>query len=241
MKYSRSSSKFTGSAAFYIIIAVCLLIIGGASWFALSNYNNKVTDKDDQSESQLNSDNLNDKAKEYKDKTSSYIESIPKADDSAAADDVAKSVTDEPYTSSENTTAASDTFTMPVQGEIIKTHSLNELQYSATYGDMRIHSGIDISCEVGTAVSACAKGTVVSVEDSASLGTTVTIDHGNGITVKYSALDKVTVKAQQNVSAGDIIGNVAAVPAECADQSHLHLEVLKNGNSADPLATLGLN
>ena len=80
-----------------------------------------------------------------------------------------------------------------------------------------------------------------SVENSSEFGCVVTIDHGDGITAKYAAIKGVKFKAGDKVSAGDIIGNVTTVPCECADQSHLHLEVYKNGHAAPPLATLKLD
>ena len=235
MKYSQSSSKFSGNAAFYIIIAVCLLIIGGASWFALSNYNKSVADNTDKSNMNSKGSAINEE--EYKDKTSSYTQSTPSAD-LPYANEVSQSVSDEPY--SPETENKVTVFTMPVEGEILKTYSTNELQFSATYDDMRLHTGIDISCEDGTAVSACSDGTVISVEESANFGPTVTIEHGNGITVKYSALKDITVKPNQKVTAGDIIGKITTVPCECADQSHLHLEVLLIGTLSDPRDTLKL-
>ena len=48
------------------------------------------------------------------------------------------------------------------------------------------------------------------------------------------------VKAGDKVAAGDIIGSVTSIPGECADQSHLHFEITKDGHSAEPLGTLGL-
>lgn len=239
MKYSEynSKSKFTGSAAFYIVIACCLLAIGGASWFAAANINKHGDASKNRSESSYSSD-------------SSLFEgsvSMPEASNPTVSENVGKNVSDEPYSSEEETasqnTQSSDravVFSIPVQGEIIKGYSEKELQYSATMGDMRIHTGIDIACEDGTSVSAAGDGKVLSVEESGTLGTAVTVDHGNGITTKYAAVKDVKVKSGDKVSAGDIIGTVTAVPSECADQSHLHFEVYKDGSSADPLYTLGL-
>lgn len=239
MKYSEysSKSKFTGSAAFYIIIACCLIAIGGASWFAAANINKRENNSKGENSSSYSSE-------------SSIFESsisIPEASNPTTSQEAGKPVTDEPYTSKEETasestksTAEAVIFSMPIQGEIIKGYSEKELQYSATFTDMRIHSGIDIACEDGTSVSAAGDGKVLSVEENATLGTVITIDHGNGITTKYASLKDVKVKADEKVSAGDIIGTVATVPSECADQSHLHFEAYKNGHAADPLVTLGL-
>lgn len=241
MKYSEynSKSKITGSATFYVIIACCLIAIGGAAWFAAANINKHDDKTKDESSSSS-----------YHSSQNSLFQSslsMPEASNPTSSEEAGRTVSDEPYSSveetvSENTEspATAVVFSMPVQGEIIKGYSQKELQYSATFGDMRIHSGVDIACEEGTSVSAAGDGKVLSVDESGTLGTAVTVDHGNGITTKYAALKSVKVKSGDKVSAGDIIGTVAAVPNECADQSHLHFEAYKDGHSADPLYTLGL-
>lgn len=238
MKYSeyRSHSKFKGSAAFYIIIAFCLIAVGSAAWFAAASINKRDMPKTESSGEQKSSD--------YSSSESSII-SEPSA--VTPTEETGKSVKEEPYTSEESSSEAKQEesyaviFSMPVEGEVIKDYSEKQLQYSATYGDMRIHTGIDIACEDGTSVSAAGDGEVTAVEESASLGTVVTIDHGNGISTKYASIKNASVKKDDKVTAGDIIGTVTAVPSECADQSHLHFEVFKNGHSADPLKTLGLD
>lgn len=238
MNYSEyhSKSKFTGSAAFYIVIACCLIAIGGAAWFAAANINKHDDKTKGESSSYHSSDNS----------LFESIGSMPSASNPTTSEEAGKAVSDEPYSSKEETSESTESpatavvFSMPVQGEIIKGYSEKELQYSATFGDMRIHSGIDIACEDGTSVSAAGDGKVLSVDESGTLGTAVTVDHGNGITTKYAAVKGVKVKSGDKVSAGDIIGKVTAVPSECADQSHLHFEVYKDGHSADPLHTLGL-
>ncbi len=234
MKYSEYTSKpkFKGSAAFYIIIACCLLALGGASWFAASSISRR--NNDSSSLSQISEP-----------PQSSAPESIP-VPSGTVSEDVGKSVSDEPYSSVESTESKTESkpqkkvFTMPVQGDIIKKYSDKELLFSATYGDMRIHTGIDIACADGTAVSACGDGKVLSAEETAFFGAVVTIDHGDGITTKYAALKDIKVKAGDKVTAGDIIGSVTSIPGECADQSHLHLEAYKDGHVTEPLKVLGL-
>lgn len=238
MKYSEyhSKSKFTGSAAFYIVIACCLIAIGGASWFAAANINKRENSSKGESGSSYSSDNSRFESS-----------SMPEISNPSISEEAGKAVSDEPYSSKEEAAAENTqspatavVFSMPVQGEIIKGYSEKELQYSATFTDMRIHTGLDIACEDGTAVSAAGDGKVLSIDESGTLGTAVTIDHGNSITTKYASLKGVKVKAGDKVSAGDIIGTVTAVPSECADQSHLHFETYKDGHAADPLITLGL-
>ena len=232
LKYTQDYKrpKFRFGTGFYVLVALCFIIIGSASWFMLSSYTKNRTVPKSQNGS------------EYRDKTSSYNESVPQ-NPVNEAEDVAQNVSSEPYSSPKNTVSAPAkiSFTMPVQGRISKDYSSDRLQYSATFGDMRLHKGIDIECEKGTAVSACADGTVLSVTNDAMFGTVLEIDHKNGIVVKYAALDDVKLKESDAVKMGDIIGKVATVPCECNDKSHIHIEVLKDGKQLSPLKTLGLS
>ena len=171
MKYSEyhSKSKFTSNAAFYIVIACCLVAIGGAAWFAAANISKRNTSskKESSSSSSYNSSVFE-------------IGSMPEISNPVTTEEAGKTVSDEPYSSGEETesTQSTDTsvvFSMPVQGEIIKGYSEKVLQYSATLGDMRIHTGLDIACEDGTSVSAAGDGKVTSVDESSTLGTVLTI------------------------------------------------------------------
>ncbi len=230
-KYSNKKHRI--GTGFYIVVACCLLGIGGASWFALSNYSADTPLVSSEESSEYNGNNTS-----YNESESSVLE------ENKPTEDVAEQVSDEPYTSEENVSSAPSTvrsFTMPVQGEILKDHSADTLQFSATYGDMRLHCGVDIACEKGTAVSSCSDGTVLSVELNTSYGNIVTVDHGDGIKVKYCALDNLEIKENSKVKTGDIIGTAATIPAECSDKSHIHIEVIKDGKNVSPLEAMGLN
>lgn len=224
MKYTQYSSKKRGNSAFYIILAVCLSVIAIAAWFAFS----KMADTPN-TENQNNSIQNN---SEYNSNNSSYNENsdndiITPPQTTVPSTPTAQEPENVPY--SEET--SEKLYSMPVNGEILKDFSLNTLQYSATYGDMRIHNAVDIACSDGTLVSACTDGKVQAIEQSAALGQVVTIDHGDGLIVKYASLKNLTVKNGDNVKSGDTIGAVSTVPNECADQSHLHIEAYKDGKN----------
>ena len=232
MKYTESSDnrKNAVNTGLYIIIGLCLLVIGGASWFALSATNEEAKPDTQSSKS------------EYSAPSTSYNESV--VDPPYISEPMQESVKDQPYSSKAEVTEEKKpeiiVFSMPVQGEVLKPHSQSQLQFSATYSDMRLHTGVDIAAKKGTAVSACGDGTVKNIELNTTFGNVITIEHKNGITAKYASVENIEVEISDNVKAGDIIGTVATIPAECADKEHLHLEVFKNGKAADPLKTLGL-
>jgi len=238
LKYTESSDsrKKAVNTGLYVIIGLCLLVIGGASWFAITASTPEENEPRNQSSNRS----------EYSTPSTSYNESV--MDPPFMSEPMAESVEDQPYSSQSEVSSESVAqektdvivFTMPVQGDVLKKHSDTELQFSATYGDMRLHTGIDIAAESGTSVCACADGVVESVELNTTFGNVITIDHKNGITAKYASLDNIEVESGDAVKAGDIIGKVATVPAECMDKSHLHFEVLKNSKSVEPLKALGL-
>lgn len=268
MKYEEnnfSSNRKKFSTGLIVTIACAILIVAGAAWFALSRYNGNTTLDNTVSDIESNMGSIYSEAESNVNSATSEISSDFNSETSEITSDIESEYDDmtssynnitsdtessknEPLTSAEPTNEGvssvpyeSSVFAKPVEGEILKDFSETELQYSKTFGDMRLHSGIDIACKKGTAVSACADGKVLTVDESNQYGNIVTIEHGNGITAKYCALEDIKVKEGDTVKAGDIIGVVATVPAECNDEEHLHFEVYKDGIAVSPLKELGLD
>ena len=86
-------------------------------------------------------------------------------------------------------------------------------------------------------VIAMAAGTVTQVYDDGHMGTTVVVDHGNGLTTLYANLaQQPTVKTGDAVETGTILGTVGGTAiAESGMDSHLHLEAWDDGAPADPM------
>ncbi len=236
MKYYKSS-KFTKaitSTGFVSITAVALIAIGAISWFALSKSNN-VTETPQDNSLPFSS---------YPDPDNSYNSTvdIPNTPETPATD-VDDDVSDVPYVEPETDVipqVEKPTFVLPVTGNISKGHSDTALQYSATYGDMRLHTGIDILCKKGTDIKSVGSGNVVSVVDDMHLGKIITIEYHDEITVKYCGMGSVNVKEKDKVATGDIIGTSGEIPSECADNPHIHFEVIIDDKSVSPLEALGL-
>ena len=131
-------------------------------------------------------------------------------------------------------------YTWPVEGEVIRDFSLEVLAYDETMGDWRTHCGLDISTQLGADVRAVSDGTVEAVYEDDLMGTTVVIDHGEGVKSLYSNLEITpTIAPGDAVKAGDVIGAVGETAlAESGRPPHLHLEMSRNEHMVDPLQYL---
>ena len=128
------------------------------------------------------------------------------------------------------------TFCMPVDGEIIKEYAKENLVYSQTLQEWVTHNGIDIKAEKATVVKAAEEGTVTAIKSDPRYGVTVTIEHVNGYTTRYSnLLTSEFVVVGEKVIEGQTIGTVGNTAAfEIADEPHLHFELLKDNENLDP-------
>ena len=124
----------------------------------------------------------------------------------------------------------------PVAGKTVAEYSMDALCYNQTTRDWRVHDGVDFAAEAGTTVSAAADGTVYTVYEDETMGMTVVVKHDGGYTTKYASLAaKVSVKAGDNVTAGQKIGTVGCTALlENAIGDHLHFSVSCNGAVVNP-------
>ncbi len=124
----------------------------------------------------------------------------------------------------------------PVPGAISKDFSADELVYSDTMQDWRVHEGIDFSAEEGTDVKAAADGTVESVNQDGMLGACIVIVHNDTTKTFYGNLQEDSMPPIGTaVKAGQVIGKVGRTAAlEINDTPHLHFEVIENNKSINP-------
>ena len=131
-------------------------------------------------------------------------------------------------------------YTWPVKGTVMTDYSMETLLYSETMGDWRVHTGLDITAAPGSHVFSAAAGTVTAVYDDDLMGTTVVVDHGQGMVSTYSNLQSLpAVEAGDTVYTGSILGAVGSTAiAESASECHLHFELTCDGIHVDPLVYL---
>ena len=253
--------KFLTEKGFYIVLFICAAVIGVCAWLLWSNFVNTEEDSVTVSDSIISRhepvfSNEND-MESTDDVIVTENEALPETDTSTVEEEF-DTVTVGTWDDTDTETEEADILeapseevsapspdempTMwPVSGEVVYNYSVDALSYNKTMSDWRTHDGIDVSAELGTKVRAMGAGTVTALYEDEMLGTTVVIDHGNGLESVYANLAATpVVSVGDTVSMGDVIGSVGNTAlGEVAEVSHLHLAVYLNGESEDP--TLYLN
>lgn len=103
-------------------------------------------------------------------------------------------------------------------------------------GGTDFHPGLDISGNTGQEIQAPADGMVIDAANSGNYGNLVTLDHRFGITTRYAHLSRFAISPGQQVHRGQVIGYVGTTGRSTS--SHLHYEVLVNGQLTNPLNLL---
>ena len=127
-------------------------------------------------------------------------------------------------------------FIWPVTGMLERGYDEETLSYDTTMADWRTHNGWDIAAGLGGHVLSAANGVVSAVYTDPLYGTTVEIDHGDGLVSVYANLSaEPTVSVGQSVLVGDVIGAVGeSALCEVGESYHLHFAMKLNGQTADP-------
>lgn len=129
-------------------------------------------------------------------------------------------------------------FMLPCEGKVIREYSPEIPVYCETMEDWRTHSGVDFAVKEDEEVLSVGKGKVSKVLVDSVYGYTVEVDYGDFI-ARYCGLEQGTcVGIDQLLNKGDSIGKVATVPCESKSGKHLHFEIIRNGDYADPIKTL---
>lgn len=219
--------KFFAGKGFYIVLALCVAVIG-VSAYSLATHRSPGTVDIDPGITLENAS--------------------PESTDTGAAPEVDN---DPPKTvsSDDSDVVAAGTWSeddvweeptswiWPVIGDVERGYTVEALAYDVTMADWRTHDGVDILAQQGEVVCAAADGEVVSVEQDDLYGTTVVIQHGDGIKTVYSNLaDTPTVSVGDKVESGDVIGSVGKTAiCEIGQGSHIHFAMSKDGQSVDPM------
>lgn len=100
-------------------------------------------------------------------------------------------------------------------------------------GKYKAHNGLDIAGTRWTPVHATANGRVtVSRSDRGGYGNLVVISHGNGYSTKYGHLNRILVRAGQDVKRFDLVGYMGNTGISTG--VHLHYEVVQGKQPINP-------
>ena len=96
------------------------------------------------------------------------------------------------------------------------------------------NSGMDFGLTDTFDVVAVLDGTVVDVREDELLGTVVEIKHDNDFISSYQSLSEVSVKKNDTVKQGQVIGKSGTNTIDQDLGNHLHFELYKSGEVVDP-------
>ena len=212
----RQDRKQKDKPAIALVLCFCLMAL--VSVFVVKANIDKIKDN---MQSNKAADVVKEKAVDENEETNTNI--VDSRDNSAADGNNSDSSTDTEYI-------------VPITGDIIMDFSMDMPIYQKTLDQYMTHRGLDIAAPVGTAVNACAGGTVTRIEEDDKLGIIVEINHGNDTLSVYGNLAKKgLIELGEIVSKGDPIGQVGQTSLfEFEEEEHLHFEMRKGGEPTDP-------
>ena len=128
-------------------------------------------------------------------------------------------------------------FAMPMKNaEVIKKYTHDTVVFNSTLGAYMGHLAIDYKATDNDDVYCVYDGVVESVQTSYLTGTTITINHGNGLKTVYNSVEAdEKLYEGKKVEKGEVLGKISANNLqEYKDGAHLHFEVIKNNEKIDP-------
>ena len=121
-------------------------------------------------------------------------------------------------------------FIKPVKGEILNPLSIDNLAFSKTLNEWRVHTGVDYMAHIGYAVYAVCNGIIKEINFDQAYGNYIVIEHEEGYKSMYSNITVLSnLKVGDEIKKGEIIGYIAeSFGFESAEETHLHFELKKD-------------
>ena len=242
MKKANTTEKQAGKyKGFYTAIGISILMIGAACVYAyqVTNETNEALEEGMSQIAEMTQPTTNFLAQTYDNVTTTqpdYNAVVGVKTDVPEETTVVETEEAEEEEAPASEETISHVLVMPVDGEVAKPFSHNELVKSETTGTWQTHNGVDILAATGTPVRAIDNGTVVEVVNDPLWGICVSIDHENGIVSRYCNLSpSLELQEGETVESGQTIGVIGdTADMESKMESHLHFEVKKGGSYIDP-------
>ena len=220
MRNNQSGSK--GGKGYYIALVLCAAAIGITSYVTRSSHKpepEKISLMEQTPEAAT-------EAAETQ-AVEALATEAPETEPSKAPSVPAKTPTQETQPKKLKTAA-------PLSGNVTTLYAMENLSYNETTRDWRTHNGVDYACTQGAAVAAPVAGKVVSAGAEGNWGTVVVLEDAAGRFWRLCGVADPAVKAGDTVAAGQKLGTVGTVGCECAEESHIHVEVKQGESYLDP-------
>lgn len=203
-----------------VALVLCFCVVAIASIFTMKSNFDQLDLDDDDNINIAQDDKIIDQGEQ------DVVKPVPTIDSTAQKPSETPGTTEKKATS----------FTVPLEGKIVKEFSNDVPIYSPTLDQFIIHTGVDIEASTDTPVLAAGDGTITKVYNDDKLGITIEIAHGDGIVTRYSNLSTTKMIGEGDVvKKGQPISGVGGSSLfESLETPHLHFEVLKDGVPIDP-------
>ncbi len=232
--FNQKVDGFFAGKGFYIVLVLCIAVIGVSTYFLLSD---RLADVDNYTNGVLSNQGNTELTEIPPEVEAPILEQYPEEEEPANADEGENEDEQMVWSEQDAQAAAAAQIVWPLDGNVDLPYSMTSLVYHEKLGDWRVHDGIDIAVALGTQVVAISAGVVESVEMDDMGGMTVVIEHAGGLRSVYANLAAVpTVAAGDNVMTGEVIGAVGTTaPGETAENPHLCLKLTLDGQAVNPM------
>lgn len=129
---------------------------------------------------------------------------------------------------------------MPVSGAVVRGYAPQTPVYWEALSCIQVHRGMDIAGEAGENILCVMDGTVREAVRDELWGWRVRVAQMDGSEAIYAGLALCAVMPGEHVTRGETIGVLMdAIPCEAELGAHLHVELTRDGEQADPMMILG--
>ncbi|MFG6382652.1 MAG: peptidoglycan DD-metalloendopeptidase family protein [Lachnospiraceae bacterium] len=134
--------------------------------------------------------------------------------------------------------AASD-LSWPLQGNVVLNYSMDRTIYFPTLDQYKYNPAVIIQAAVNSPVNSVAAGKVTSIETNEEIGTTVTVDMGDGYCARYGELKEISKNQGDYVESGEVLGYInEPTKYYSVEGSNLYFQLLKDDAPVNPMEYL---
>ena len=237
------SRRGKGAAVGLVICFVAVIALVG--FFTFSRYKRVMSRQLEKAEEKTDTEEKQKDIKETEKSQTTNSQAIQnKAQETEKQKEETQTQTDQKQTQTSPTAtqpdalafSENDLLAWPVDGNVLMNYSMDQTIYFSTLDQYKYNPALIIGGEVGTEVTASARGIVKSGEVNAQTGTTVTMDLGNGYEAVYGQLKEVPIQEGNYVEKGELVGYLSE-PTKyySVEGCNLYFQLLKDGQPVNPM------